>query len=168
MVTSLRQDAVVLPHTSRRRTSWAQFVTDYGNMLGAHAGSTVPQVLEQVTFAKGPNGHMAGYLLRAAAVVAERSLAAVLRDLGGSAHQPVRSGHPPGVAVLALSIGDGPNPWHAFDLRCDETDREVLRMPFGDKTLVVGWVWWDPSTSTGSATLTVSKEAPLASDLAAH
>jgi hypothetical protein len=164
----LRRTVALLPNANRRKTTWAQFVTDYGNMLGAHASGTVPEVLESVTLAKGPNGHLAGYVLRAAAVVAEGTLWAVLDSLGCAEPQQVRSAHPDGLLLTGIAVGDGPGAWHAFGMSAtDSRDRELLRMPFEGQTLRVTWIW-DAESATGALRTEIEPATPATSDLATY
>jgi len=148
----LRADVVVATSARRRRTDWAQFVTDYGNTFGAHVAPSIPESLEQVKVFRGPNGHMGGYILRAAAVVAERLLGEALLSLdSGSAIAP-RSAHPDGVVVTGFAIAQREPMWHAFGVNVSvQGNFEVIRMPYNGGHLSVSWKW-DGGSKGGSFT----------------
>lgn len=67
---------------SRRLTTWAQLLTDYGNTYGAHLSATIPHVLTEASLYGAPGGTLGAYMLRAAAVAAERCFAQILPELG--------------------------------------------------------------------------------------
>jgi hypothetical protein len=157
----LTTTVVVMRGANRRDTDWAQFVTDYGNTYGAHVSGTVPRVLEDVRVFHGPNGHMGGYLLRSAAIVAERALVAALvaRDLAASA--PARKYHPKGLTVTGFAIGQGANPWHAFGMSAAVSGTHLLLgMPLLEKYMTVTWSWDGVTPAGGSLEFKFDADRP--------
>jgi hypothetical protein len=145
---------------ARKRTTWAQFATDYGNTFGAHAGTTIPEVLEQVVVFRGAGGHMAGYVLRAAAVVAERALGALLAHVDGVKFSSGRRSHPDGIVVTGFAIGREAPYWHGFGVSVSVAGTfEVIGMPLDDHYMRVTWEW-DGGSGGGSMNFNFHADPP--------
>jgi hypothetical protein len=76
--------AVISASAARWATTWSQLVADFGNTWGAHLSPTMPDVLVQAKLFGAVGGDLRTYLLRAAAIVAERSLQELLPQVGAA------------------------------------------------------------------------------------
>jgi len=82
--------ALVLAATQRKRHTWAQVISDFGNTYGAHVGKTVPEVLSEVELLGASHTSLGSFLLRRAGVVAEKAIGDVLDQLGKTRETPHR------------------------------------------------------------------------------
>lgn len=119
--------------------TWDAFIKAYANDEGAHVGTTVRAELEAMQLFQGPVRNMAGYLVRAAGVVAERGLAHAIAQIDGGAPAADRPFHEGPVEVSYLLISTNGLAFAVVATVAPET--RILSFHADGRRIDVTWVW---------------------------
>lgn len=151
------------------RQTWDKFINGYANDNGAHVSTTVRRELEAMSLFFGPTSNMADYLMRAAGVVAARSLGEVLARIDGES--PKQSGlrpfHVGDLRIGQITIGEvAEGGGVSVDISGrHEEEMRLVAIPLADRTLTFTWTW-DPGTQSGG--LRIDSDQPLNGEISIY
>jgi len=150
----VQSPAILLPELGTQ--TWEKVIAAYSNTFGSHVSATVPRLLDDIQVFQGPKGHMGGYLLRVAGVIAEHGLGSALASIDRADGPTSRSLHPPNVSIVIMSITDQWPVEFGFACSARETT-EILSMPMSDGARLRA-IWnWDSASETGTLSIDIAE-----------